>query len=73
MSISKEVKMVNSEKIRQLMSEKGITAKEMSERVGVTEMMMSYIKNGLRSPSVEVLVRIANVLGCKVDDLIIEK
>lgn len=65
--------MVNSEKIRQLMSEKGITAKEMSERVGVTEMMMSYIKNGLRSPSVEVLVRIANVLGCKVDDLIVEK
>ena len=65
--------MVNSEKIRQLMSEKGITAKEMSERVGVTEMMMSYIKNGLRSPSVEVLVRIANVLGCKVDDLNIEK
>lgn len=66
-------KMVNSEKIRQLMAEKGITGKELAEKAGVTESMMSYIAKGLRSPSVEVLVRIANVLGCKVDELIINK
>ena len=65
--------MVNSEKIRQLMAEKGITGKELAEKAGVTESMMSYIAKGLRSPSVEVLVRIANVLGCKVDELIINK
>ena len=65
--------MVNSEKIRRLMLEKGIAGTEMASKIGVTDTMMSYITRGLRSPSVEVLVRIANVLGCKVDDLIIEK
>ena len=62
--------MINGEKIRELMKECGIDAKELAQTVGVSEAMISYIINGLRDTNVTTLVRIAHTLGCKVDSLI---
>lgn len=62
--------MVNGEKIRALMKERGIQAKEMAMQVGISEAMMSYIIRGLRETNVAVLVRIARILDVSVDDLI---
>ena len=62
--------MINGERIKELMKEKGITNKELAEAIGVTEAMVSYIIRGLRDTTVGTMVRIANRLGVKVDELI---
>lgn len=62
--------MVNVEKIRELMKEKAITNREMAGTVGISEAMMSYILQGLREPTVAVLIRIAKRLSVKLDELV---
>lgn len=62
--------MINGERIKELMKEQGLTNKELAEAVGVTEAMISYIIRGLRDTTVATMVRIANRLGVKVDELI---
>ena len=62
--------MVNTKKLVNLMEERGILASDLAKQVGVSDAAMSCFKRGLKQPSVEVLVRIAGALGCKVDDLI---
>ena len=63
--------MVNAQKIRELMQEKGIQNKEMAEAVGVSEPMMSYIASGLREPNVRTLALVAHKLDVTVDELLI--
>ena len=65
--------MLNTEKVKRLMAEKGISNKELAACAGVTSAMMSYIANGLKAPSLIVAQRIAKALGCKVDDLTIDE
>ena len=62
--------MVNTKKLAELMEKRGILASELANQVGISNSMMSYIARGMKQPSVEVLVRIAGALECKVDDLI---
>ena len=62
--------MVNTKKLAELMEKRGILASELANQVGISNPMMSYIARGMKQPSVEVLVRIASALECKVDDLI---
>ena len=62
--------MVNTKKLAELMEKRGILASELANQVGISNPMMSYIARGMKQPSVEVLVRIAGALECKVDDLI---
>ena len=62
--------MINGEKIRELMKEKGILGKTLAIKVGVSEPMISFILDGLREPSVSVLVRIATELNSTVDELV---
>jgi transcriptional regulator with XRE-family HTH domain len=62
--------MINGEKIREFMRQKEIQGDELAGQIGVSPAMMSYIINGLREPSVTVLVRISKALGCTVDELI---
>lgn len=64
--------MINGERVRALMREKGIMSKDMAAKVGIGESMMSYILSGLREPSVPVLVRIARALDVAVDDIIMK-
>ena len=64
--------MVNGEKIKAMMEEKGITQKAMAASIGTSEPMVSFIIAGLREPSLTNLSRIAHVLGCKTSDLIID-
>lgn len=62
--------MVNAQKIKELMQEKGIANKEMAEAVGVSEAMMTYITRGLREPNVRTLALIAHKLDVTVDELL---
>ena len=63
--------MINTAIIKSLMRDKGIRDNELAAKIGISTSMMSYILNGLRVPNVQTLVRIAHVLGCTMDELII--
>lgn len=47
-----------------------MTQAELAEKVGVTQGAISMIENGDRSPSLDVLIKLASVLNCKLDDLV---
>lgn len=59
------------EKIDQLMREKGMNAKELSEQIGVTpSTIYSLIQRGSSRIDVNLLIKIANALGTTADELI---
>ena len=63
--------MVNlGEKIRALRLEKRITQTEMSRRIGVSKAMISSYELEQRSPSCEVLIKIAAFFGVTTDFLL---
>lgn len=53
-----------------LLYDKGIKAKELAKKIGVTPGMISKIKRGEREPSTANLVKIADYFGVTVDELI---
>lgn len=50
-------------RIAALLKEKGMTQRELAQRVGTTEAAISKYVNGEREPRAEVLANIATVLG----------
>lgn len=50
-----------------------ITQEELATMVGITQAMVSHYETGRRVPDLETAAKIANALGCKVDDLIKEE
>lgn len=50
-----------------------MTQVELAEKLGVQQSTISHIENNLRDPSVELLVRLADVLEVTVDELIGKK
>lgn len=61
------------ENLKTIMKEKGVTSKELAERVGVSQVHISYILNNKRDPSIDLLEKIANVLNVSVSDFYLEK
>ena len=43
---------------------------ELAERVGVTQTHISDIENGKKTPSLDLIIKISNSLGCSVDYLV---
>ena len=56
--------------IRIIAYDKNIPLKVLAEEAGISQAMMTKIVQGKKNPSVTKLVKIANKLGVKVDDLI---
>lgn len=52
--------------IKKAIKSKGLTAKEVADRMGITSVGLSQHING--NPSVQVLERIAEAIGCEVGD-----
>lgn len=48
---------------------RGISQRELAERIGVSEVSISRYVTGQRVPSAPTLYKISNVLGCTVEDL----
>lgn len=61
------------ENLKTIMKEKGVTSKELAERVGVSQVHISYILNNKRDPSIDLLEKIANVLNVSVSNFYLEK
>ena len=64
--------MFNYERMAELIRERKIEQKTVAEAVGVSEQAISYFVRGLKTPSLEVLSRIAKVLGVSAAELIKE-
>lgn len=59
------------DRIYKLMEEKGLNQRELADRVGTTEVTISrYLNDSNKSPRVEILARIAKVLGESIEYLI---
>jgi transcriptional regulator with XRE-family HTH domain len=59
-----------AERIKLLRSEKGFSQKRLGDLVGVSKVSIFNYENGLQLPSVEMLVKLAEVLCCSVDYLV---
>lgn len=59
--------------IKRKREEYDLEQKELAHRADTTPMMISYIERDIKKPSVELLVRIAEVLHCTVNDLVYDK
>lgn len=57
-------------RIKELLAEKGMTQKNLSELTGVTESAISHYIKGDRTPRCTNLVKIAKALGTTADDLL---
>ncbi|MBQ7858449.1 MAG: helix-turn-helix domain-containing protein [Oscillospiraceae bacterium] len=59
-----------SDRLVSLMRQKGITQKQLSAQINITPSAMSYYANGSRTPSGEILTKIAKALGTSTDYLL---
>lgn len=58
-----------NENIKRFRKEKGLTQKDLADKVGISGAFMSLIEKGVNNPSDENLKKIADVLGVSVNDL----
>ena len=56
--------------VAQKIDELSLTLDEVAEKIGVSNAMVSYIKNGLKVPSLLVAYRISRLIGCTLDELV---
>lgn len=59
-----------SENLKKILEEKKITQAELAKNVGITQAYASYLLNGFKQPSVELLKRIADFLDVSLDELV---
>jgi len=59
--------------LRKIREAKGMTAKDLGERIGVTESAICMYETGRRKPDYEKLLMLGEVLDCSVADIIGEK
>lgn len=58
--------------IRRLRENKKIQQKFLAEKAGITQSMLSQIEKGIKNPSLQIGKEIADILGCKMEDLLAE-
>lgn len=63
---------MNGERIKQIRESKGISRKELADKLGVTEMSVGRYENNQREPKHDVLVKIAEILEVPVTLLILD-
>lgn len=51
----------------------GLSQKELADKLFVTQQMVGVLETGLKAPSVNMLMRLAEVFGCTVNDLVYDK
>jgi len=56
-------------KIKKLRVVQGLTQKKLAERVCISRANLTNIENGRRTPSMKTARKLANALGCTIDEL----
>lgn len=63
--------MTNILRLKDVIKEKNVTSKQLSELLGISETSISRIINGTQTPKLETLLKIANVLNIDIRELFI--
>ena len=63
--------MFNREKLSEYLKKNKITQLGFAKMLGVTEGAIRHIVVGIKQPSLDMTVRIAQLMGCTVNDLVI--
>jgi transcriptional regulator with XRE-family HTH domain len=58
-----------SEKLREMRKRKGLTQKELAEKIGVSESYICQVENG-KMISIKKLDKLAKILGCEAKELL---
>ena len=61
---------MNRERLKEFREKKNLTMKQVALKLGVTESCYCLWENGYRKPSFEVLVKLAEIYGCTVNDFV---
>ncbi|GGE92233.1 DNA-binding transcriptional regulator, XRE-family HTH domain [Chishuiella changwenlii] len=56
-------------RLKEVLKEKGLTGKELAEKVNVTENTISFMSTGRTQPRFDLLIQIAEVLDVDIKDL----
>ena len=59
-------------RIKRFRKRQGISQSELSEMIDCNQSHLSYVENGAKSVSLDLLVRIANALRVSADDLLVD-
>ena len=62
--------MATFEKLKKYRELKNLTMRQVAEKLGVTESCYCLYENGLRKPSFDTLVKLAETYGCTVNDFV---
>lgn len=57
-------------KIKEMRTKRGLTQKQLADRLGVKQQNVSDWERSARSPSVKNLRKLAEILNCQIDDLV---
>lgn len=57
-------------KLKAALKRAAMTQAELAQHAGVSKQMMSFIVQGLRTPSATTLKRMSEALGCTMEDLL---
>lgn len=57
-------------RLREIRKKQGMTAQVLAEKLGVSQGAISHYETGRRKPSIDMVVKMAKVFNCSVDDLI---
>lgn len=65
--------MTLGENLKTTRLERGLTQEQVAEKVNVNRVNIAYFESGVKVPSVAVLIAIADVLECSIDELLNRK
>ena len=65
--MTKDIKVIIGEKIKELRSERNITQKQLSEYVNTSKESISQYERGVQAPQAETLIKFANYFDVSID------
>ena len=65
--------MFDGTKLKTLRETAGLTTYQLGEAAGVSQSMIAHMERGVKVPGLEVIARIAEILGATVDEFIKKK
>ena len=61
----------NGKKFREMMNEKSLTERDVANHIGYAPALVHYFIAGTRKPNLEQAAGMAQLVGCRLDDLVI--
>lgn len=57
-------------KLKEIRAKRNLTQQQVADHIGCSSVVYSRYENGIRQPSIEVLLRLADLFGVTVDELL---